>query len=221
MKTVFLTSSGLKNSSVKEAFIKIIPKKPSETKIAYILTASKMEAKRDFVDRDRQAMKEIGFQIENSDLEGKNETELLEEFKDKDIVYVQGGDTFFLLKKIKESGFDKVVNKLLTQGKIYFGVSAGTYVACPTIDPATWDRTRDNYYGLENLNAMNLVPFLIKVHYNREKYRVGLKEGITKSKYPVKILTDDQALLIQDDKVTLIGTGPEVTAEEVISSLSV
>ena len=57
---------------------------------------------------------------------------------------------------------------------------------------------------------MNLVPFLVSVHYNREKYRQGLKEGIKKSKYPVKILTDEQALLITDKEVSLLGSGPEI-----------
>ncbi len=58
---------------------------------------------------------------------------------------------------------------------------------------------------------MNLVPFSVRVHCHREKYREGLKEGIAKANYPVRILTDDQAFLIRDGQVELVGTGEEVS----------
>jgi len=59
-----------------------------------------------------------GFQVEDIDLENKKESELKEILKDKDIIYVQGGNTFYLLKYIKESGFDKLVKQLIQKGKI-------------------------------------------------------------------------------------------------------
>jgi hypothetical protein len=56
---------------------------------------------------------------------------------------------------------------------------------------------------------MNLVPFLVSVHY-KPAYDPILKAGIAKSDYPVRILKDDQALLIQGEKVTLLGGQPEI-----------
>jgi peptidase E len=73
-----------------------------------------------------------------------------------------------------------------------------------------WKKVRDNHYGLKSFKALNLVPFLISVHYNREKYREKVKEGISKTIYPVRILTDDQAFLIKDKDVILVGRGKEV-----------
>ena len=128
----------------------------------------------------------------------------------KDVIYVQGGNTFYLLKHVRESGFDVVVKDLIEKGVIYIGVSAGSYIACPTIEMTAWKSSDDDYYGVTDLTAMNLVPFLVCVHYNREKYREGLIEGIKTSKYPVKILTDEQALLIRNGEVKLIGSGEEV-----------
>jgi len=130
-------------------------------------------------------------------------------FKNKDIIWVRGGNTFFLLKHVKESGFDKVVKKLVNKGKIYVGTSAGTYIACPTIEMAHWKRQDLNLVNLKSLKALNLVPFLIFAHYT-PKYKKEVKEGIKKSKYPVKIINDDQAILIQDKKVKLIGKGKEI-----------
>jgi hypothetical protein len=42
------------------------------------------------------------------------------------------------------------------------------------------------------------------------EYMERHKRKISTSKYPVRILTDDQALLIQGDSVKLIGEGKEI-----------
>lgn len=194
---------------VKEAVVKILPKPLSALKMAYITTAFKVEAITAFADLDLQVLTTLGFQIEEIDIAGKSYAKLKQILDGKDIIYVQGGNTFYLLKEAKASGFDRVVRELLEKGVIYIGVSAGSYIACPTIEMAIWKKSKDQH-GLTDFSAMNLVPFLLSVHYNREKYRGALLEGITKTTYPVRILTDDQAFLIQDDAVTLIGGGEEV-----------
>jgi dipeptidase E len=211
MKTLFLSSAGVRFPIVKEEFLKILPKKPSELNVVFINTASRVVTDNNFAKEDEQALRDMGFAVHVLDIAGKSEDELREEFKDKDIIFVEGGNTFYLLKHVKESGFGIVVRELIERGTIYFGVSAGTYIACPTIEMALWKREVDERYGLANMNAMNLVPFLISVHYNREKYREVLKAGISKTTFPVKILTDDQSLLVKDDVVTLVGKGDEVT----------
>jgi len=45
---------------------------------------------------------------------------------------------------------------------------------------------------------------------SEEEFREDVKEGIQRSKFQVKILTDDQAILIQDGKTSLIGKGKEI-----------
>ena len=69
-------------------------------------------------------------------MDGKNEDELREILRGKELVYVEGGNTFYLMKAIRESGFEKVIKELLPKGLIYMSVSAGAYVACPTIEMA-------------------------------------------------------------------------------------
>ena len=206
MKTLLLTSAGM---NVKEEILKILPKPANEIKVAYIITASKFEEDASYVDKDRRAMIAQGFLVEEIDVRDKDEKELREMLKDKDIVYVQGGNTFYLLKYVKESGFDKVVKELIQKGLIYIGVSAGSYIACPTIEAALWKDQDKNIVGLKDLTALNLVPFLLSVHYTPE-YKEILKKEISSSKYPVKILTDDQAILVRDNKVELVGKGPEI-----------
>jgi len=206
MKTILLTSAGM---NVKDEILKILPKFAKQIKLAHIITASKAEADTSYVDKDRNRMQELGFQVEDVDIEGKNEDELREIFSDKDIIYIQGGNTFFLLKCIKESGFDKVIKELIEKGVIYIGVSAGSYVACPTIEMANWKGQDKNSFNLTDLSALNLAPFLLFVHYKPE-YKEILEREIPKAKYPVRILNDDQAILIQDGEAKLVGKGEEI-----------
>lgn len=209
-KTIILTSAGFKTPQLQKDLLEFLPKPPKQLKLAHIITASKVSENTGFVDRERKVLKDLGFRIEEFDIEGENEKSLMRKFSGKDIIYVQGGNTFYLLKQVRQSGFEKVVEGLIEKGVIYIGVSAGSYIACPTIEMAVWKNTDRSHYGLGNLKAMNLVPFLVSVHCNREKYREGLREGIAKANYPVRILTDEQALLIRGDKVKLIGSGEEV-----------
>jgi len=206
MRTLLLTSAGMK---VEEEIIKILPKPAYQIKLAHIITASKKEVNTSYVDKDTEKMKRIGFQIENIDIEGKTENELRELLKSKDAVYVQGGNTFYLLRCIRESGFDKLIKELLNRGVIYIGVSAGSYITCPTIEMASWKHRDNNIVNLKDLTGLNLVPFLLSVHYKPE-YEQNIKEAIAKTTYPVKILTDEQAILVKDNKIKLVGRGKEI-----------
>src|SRR3989344_7164765 len=184
MTTLLLTSAGM---DVKEEILKILPKPANQIKIAHIITASKVEKDLSYLEKENQMMKELGFNVENIDIEGKNGNELRTLFGWQDIIYVQGGNTFYLLKCARESGFDKVVKEFIEKGTIYIGVSAGRYIACPTIEMANWKHSDKNTVGLMDLTGLNLVSFLLSVHFKPE-YTSMLKKEITAAKYPVKIL---------------------------------
>lgn len=179
-------------------------------KMVHVINASKGVSDIAYVQRNREFFRAEGYNSEELDLDGKSEDDVRKILKDKELVYVEGGNTFCLLKSIRESGFEKVVKELLPEGLVYVGASAGAYVACPTIEMAEL-RHQDKYdhYGVTDLTAMSLVPFLLSVHYKPE-YKEILKEKISKTTYPVKILTDEQALLIQDGEVTLVGDTQEI-----------
>lgn len=203
METILLTSAGTK---IKEEICKIIPK---SARIAYITTASKVEKSIFYVEEDRQALMKSGFIVEDIDIEGKKENELRALLMDKDVIYVQGGNPFYLLKSVKASGFDIIVKELVKKGVIYVGVSAGSYIACPTIEMAYWkQRNRDNF-GVTDLTGMALVPFLVSVHFEPE-YKEIIKKEISKTKYPVRILTDKQAILVRGGQACLVGYEEEV-----------
>ena len=207
MKTLLLTSAGMQ---VKEEILKILPKPPSQVKLAHIITASKPEPDTSYVRKDVETMQELGFQTEDIDIEGKSEAELRELLSGFDVIYVQGGNTFYLLKCARESGFDKAVKALIGRGIIYIGVSAGSIITGPNIETSGWDPAWDtNDVNLQDLTGLNLIPFAVVPHFERKDRSVYI-ERAKQVPYAIRYLTDDQAFLVQDGKVTLIGTGEEI-----------
>ena len=207
MSTILLTSGGM---TVKEEILKILPKPLSKLKMVCITTAHNPDVEKnpEYVSKDKVALKATGLKFQELDIKDKTEKELRKILSDKNVIYVQGGNSFYLLKYIRESGFDKVVKDLINQGVVYIGVSAGSMVACQTIETANWKHQDKNEVGLEDFTAMGLVPFNVFVHYSPE-YTSTVGEELSKSKFPLHLLTDSQALLIKDGKVELVGEGKE------------
>jgi dipeptidase E len=205
-RTILLTSGGM---LMKEEIFKLVLKPEKDVKLAHIITAAKVAQDQPWKTIDNDIIKSLECAVEEVDIEGKAEDELLSILHDKDIIYVQGGEPFYLLKHIRLSGFDTVVRALLDKGVVYVGHSAGTYVACPTLEMALWHRPNRERYGVEDITGMNLVPMIVSVHYTEERKEANLR-GIATSKYQVKILNDEQALLFQDETWTFVGKGPEI-----------
>lgn len=206
MKKLFLTSAF---SNVAKEFVEFLATDPRALTVGFVPTAADPYEDKWFVEADKKALADIGLKIKKVDLKDKSEAELREEFKGVDIIFVAGGNTFYLLRETRKSGFDKIVKELVEQGVVYVGSSAGSYLVCPTIEASTWKPADRGRFGITDFSALNLAPFVMSVHFTPE-YTDAIKEAASTCKYPVKILTDQQALAVKDDKITLVGQGEGV-----------
>ena len=206
MKTLILASSG--NFIAANNVDHFLPKPLSEAKILYVTTASKKVSDTSYVERTRQKMNELNFSFTEYDIVGKSEEGLKKALSSHDIVYVEGGNTFYLLKAVRDTAFEKVVKEAIENGLVYWGVSAGAYIACPSIIMATWSDRFDRC-GVTDWAAINLVPFLIKAHYTPDILET-LKEKSKELQLPLRVLNDDQAVMVKDGEVQLIGGGDEI-----------
>jgi dipeptidase E len=161
------------------------------------------------MEADRQKLVDLGFSIIDLPLKGKNISEVKEILDQVDIIFVSGGNTFYLLHESNKSGFTELVPNYVNNGVIYVGGSSGSYIACPTIEAAGWTNSDRNVVNLQNLTAMNMVPCIIKAHFVKEKSE-AIKQAMVGCKYPVKILTDNQALLVKDEEYRVIGSDKEI-----------
>eukprot|EP00640_Fibrocapsa_japonica_P004046 CAMPEP_0113945024 /NCGR_PEP_ID=MMETSP1339-20121228/38438_1 /TAXON_ID=94617 /ORGANISM="Fibrocapsa japonica" /LENGTH=221 /DNA_ID=CAMNT_0000950413 /DNA_START=199 /DNA_END=864 /DNA_ORIENTATION=- /assembly_acc=CAM_ASM_000762 len=122
-------------------------------KLAYIPTASMApdpestrppgQAKRKRRYEARVKSKEIsealGVNVEIIDLEDYSDPDVLEQkLSAFQSVYVGGGNTFYLQHFSQQSGFSAIIPRLVKNGMIYIGVSAGAIIAGKTIATAFW-----------------------------------------------------------------------------------
>lgn len=103
-------------------------------------------------------------------LEKQNPNFIVDKFKDFDIIFVDGGNTFYLMNEMNKSGFTKYVREIL-KDKAYVGVSAGSVVAGPDITLAGWEPGDENNIGLVDMKGLNLVDFCIMPHWEGRDYK--------------------------------------------------
>ncbi len=184
-----------------------IPK--DQMRIGYVTTASKGDRNTSFFEGVRKGVLETGLAIEEIDIQEKPADELRAFFQDKNVIHVEGGNTFYLLKAIRNSGFAEVLKEFLDNGNVYIGTSAGAYIMCPTIEVADWDTTGKPRFDMTDFTALNYVPFVLKVHY-KDEMKSLVKENMKNLKYPLRILKDGQGIIIKDSTYSFIGDGEEV-----------
>lgn len=202
---LFLTSAGLA-PEITEAFLKLFGKKPEETRIASF--AYHPEGNAPYVKEGKERLAELGFKdITDIDLRNENEESLKDKLVKFDVILVGGGNTFYLLKYARESGFGKSLKPFLEKGGVYFGISAGSIIAGKDISVAGWSPEWDeNAVGLDHFQGLGLVDFIISPHYIPE-HEVIIDENKYKVSYPIFSLTDSQAISVNNDSIKFIGPG--------------
>jgi len=202
---LFLTSAGLVPET-KEYFLKLLSKHPKDTKLCYVPTAADLSKDKWYVKKNKDRLDELGFKVTEVDIKNENENSLSKKMDSFDIVFVEGGNTFYLLKHVRDSGFDSAIRRFLDRGGIYVGSSAGSMIAGLNIESAEWKHLYRNIVNLKDLTAMKLVPFVISVHVDDKNIDL-IRSCASKVDYPVIALTDKQALMVDNDKQRIVGVG--------------
>ena len=187
MENIFLTSCGIIDDSLKEKFYKRIPRdKVCELKVLYITTASDGETDDDktWMDDEFKTILDLGFLRDNI-VEykiGKTDADI----KKFDVIYMMGGNTFYLLDVIRKTNFGQDIKNFISSGGIYIGSSAGSEILGNSIYVALgYD---ENNVNMTDFTGLKIVDGLIVPHCNRKK------DFITK----LKKETDDKLYLLYD-----------------------
>lgn len=127
-------------------------------------------------------------------------------------VYIGGGNTFYLLKELRESKFLPKLERIIKKGISVYGGSAGAIICAKTIIPATpFD---NNDVGLKNLNAMNLVRgFDLWCHYDVSMDK-QIKEYQKKYHMNLIALPEDCGLYVSERNIEIIGPGSAYIVSE-------
>ncbi len=134
----------------------------------------------------------------------------VEAVSEAEAIVTGGGNTWKLLKTVRDNNLIEILRKKVISGTPYVGWSAGSNMVCPTI------KTTNDMAIVEpdSFNALNLIPFQINPHYldaNPEGHAGETREqrieefieanpGIV-----VAGLREGTMLLREDNYMTLIG----------------
>lgn len=176
-------------------------------KAIFIPTAGDSYDNKDFVEADKIALKKYSLNVVELDVKNRNEKEIREMIDGSDIVLVAGGDTFYLMEKIKESGADKIIKEFVARGGIYIGSSAGSIICCPTIEGAEDFDDPNLAPKLDNFNGLGVFQDVIIPHAQKEKYFERIRkttERLESKGYKVYPLTDNDVLFFDGDSCEIL-----------------
>ena len=127
--------------NIRRRFGEMLDKPAREARVLFIPTAAIDDEAKRMVGKCRDELLNAGIlpdRIDVYDMDGNLCAEAALEY---DVLYFTGGDTAHLLRRIRETGFDDIIKKMVYADKVYVGASAGSIIATPNIgdphDPTT------------------------------------------------------------------------------------
>jgi dipeptidase E len=176
MKKIILTSAGFENKKIAFKFLELINLPAEKIKVLFITSAAVTNEQKAIIPLCHKELIDIG--LKNFNIKYYDFEELIN-YENYDAIYVCGGSTQSLLKKMKENAFEHLLEKFLNKGGIYLGVSAGSIALAKNFP--------------EGLGMLNCI---LKVH-SKENEKTEITQPLNQE---IKI-NDNQAIVIEENKI--------------------
>ncbi len=187
----------------------LVGKEPAAIKLACIENAADVIPQSDrWVKAVRAVFSRKGYQVEPIDLRlFRNRRQLLrEKLSGKDVIWLGGGNAFYLRWILRDSGADDIIRTLVSQGKVFSGWSAGAIVAGPTIE--YFDSMDDPDDAPEViLEGLNLTNIIVIPHIDNADFIDGAHQAnmaLQAAGYFTLPLGDEEVLVISGDDQRII-----------------
>ena len=201
---MLLTSSGFDNPKIIDSFFRLVNKPVSKIKILIVTPTKFGDEGEIYIKEIQENLKNLGIEKQNQELFHLDKKINYNYLKDYDAVYICGGNTFYILSKMRECNFDKAVKEFVNERGVYFGVSAGSIIAGPDIELAgisnDWDK---NKVGLKDISGLNLIDKIISPHYEPEDENI-IKRFEEKCKHKLIRLKDKEAIRVGNDETSFL-----------------
>lgn len=208
-----LTSAGITNKTIANELFKLVGKKPEETSIVVIPTASNVEiGDKCWYIEDLINLKNLNFKsIEISDISADDESVWLKKISNVDVLFFEGGNTFHLMNWINKTGLDKKLSEIL-KNKVYMGASAGSMVASKDLLLKTSQKLfEEDLDKSEDMDGLQIVDFYIIPHFNSEYFNNRneeyIREVTSNLNDKIYVLDDNSAVVVDGDTVEVVSEG--------------
>lgn len=202
MKKLFLASSF---NDVADLLSDFQPNLEGKT-VTFIPTASKVEKVVFYVNAGKKALEKLGLTVDILELTTASSEEIDTKLRSNHMIYVTGGNTFFLLQELKRTKADVIIREEVKAGKLYIGESAGAMVTSENIEYVSEMDSVDKATSLNNYDALGIVDFSVVPHYTNIHFGKATKRMIDKysSTFSLCPITNSQAILVEGDKIKTI-----------------
>ncbi len=193
MSKIILSSCDFRNTESANFIYKNLPTHIQKCRVLYFPNekATEKSIKSDLY---YNRLSEFGFQKENIYIFNYFSTVNFNMDTNIDVIYISGGNTFGTLKRIRESGADKIILEYIRRGAMYIGGSAGAHIASYSIEHIS--KYDIDTYELTDFSGLGLFDGILICHYTeaRKADYIDLKE---KHKFNIVTLRDQDSIMLE------------------------
>jgi len=211
---LYLSSYGLGNEP--EALQRLVNSNNVAAVICNAQDSTSYEERAERVQRGLDEMMSLGFSPEELDLRDyfNDRGKLPSELAKYGLLWIRGGNSFVLRRAMKQSGFDKAIEPLVTsEAIVYAGYSAGTCVAAPTLHGLELvDDPHDIPKGYDKdivWNGLHFISKSVAPHYRSDHPEAAAIEQTVEyfEKHHIDYLTlrDGEAMVVNGNELRIVG----------------
>ena len=203
LKNMILTSSLYESIELVKKFL---DKNTESKKILFIPTAANVEEYKKYMHLTQKAFEDFGYEVENFDVSVFSEEIVKEKLSEAKIVFISGGNTFYLLQELKRKNLITYLKERIENGLLYIGESAGSVIAAPDIEYASVIDDKTVATELDDYTGLNLVDFYIVPHFEEEPFVESSRNTVElyKDKLDLKLINNKEAILVENNNFTII-----------------
>ena len=165
---LYLTSAAI---NVLDDLVPLLPAQERGSTDCYIVTAGNLDDKPHWIDDEIIAISNAGREIKRIDLAALSRQTLEAAFDGCAVIWVGGGNTFYLLQEVRRSGFDELVARKTAMGTPYVGTSAGSIILAPNIESVRFADDPAQEPNLASFDGLGLFPLVTFAHFDNPDFK--------------------------------------------------
>lgn len=203
MKNMILTSSLYESMGIVKKFLN---EKTESKKILFIPTATNVDEYKKYIHLTQKVFEDFGYEVENFDISVFSEETVKEKISETKIIFVSGGNTFYLLQELKKKNLISYLRGKIENGLLYIGESAGSVITAPNIGYADIVDDKVLATELNDYTGLNLVDFYVVPHFEEEPFVESSRKvvGLYKDKLDLKVINNKEVVLVENDDFRIV-----------------
>ena len=200
---MILTSSLYESMGIVKKFLN---EKTESKKILFIPTATNVDEYKKYIHLTQKVFEDFGYEVENFDISVFSEETVKEKISETKIIFVSGGNTFYLLQELKKKNLISYLRGKIENGLLYIGESAGSVITAPNIGYADIVDDKALATELNDYTGLNLVDFYVVPHFEEEPFVESSRKVVElyKDKLDLKVINNKEVVLVENDEFRIV-----------------